>query len=257
MCHSVEGRHSVKVVSQRKLAEGVFDLLLKAPLVAAKAKPGQFVNLYCNDGIRLLPRPISICEYDKEEGFIRLVYSAIGGGTNFFSTLKEGDSIDILGPLGQGFPLEDVESSYIIGGGIGIPPLLQLAKELKGHKHILLGYRDEIFLLEDFKALDNVSIEVATESGSIGTKGNVLDCKPISQKATIYSCGPMPMLKALQQYGESHQCAGYLSLEERMGCGFGACVGCVCKIRTEDGIQHKKVCVDGPVFKLEEVCFHE
>lgn len=266
MCHPAHGRHTVTIKSNELLAEGIYDMVLDAPRVASIAKPGQFVNLYCQDGMNLLPRPISLCEYDREEGTIRLVYAVVGKGTEAFSKLEAGQQIDVLGPLGKGFPISEQEEEHLIlGGGVGVPPLLQLAKELKGSLKVVLGYRDEPFLLEDFEALakakGNMEVKVATDSGKVGTKGTVMNhYEETDGGAKVYSCGPSPMLKAIQTKALSLDQYGYLSLEERMGCGFGACVGCVCRIKTKDEagqetIEHKKVCKDGPVFKLQEVDF--
>ena len=167
------------VTSQVQLAEGIYDLRLAAGEIAAQAVPGQFVSLYSKDGSRLLPRPISLCGIDKEKGELRLVYRVAGAGTKEFSALAAGDTIDVLVPLGNGFPLLEGKKAFLIGGGIGIPPMLQLAKalnEINGSEMVqsVIGYRDShMFLKEEFEAYGLVT--VATEDGSVGTKGNVLD----------------------------------------------------------------------------------
>ena len=162
------------VTSQVQLAEGIYDLRLAAGEIAAQAVPGQFVSLYSKDGSRLLPRPISLCGIDKEKGELRLVYRVAGAGTKEFSALTAGDTIDVLGPLGNGFPLLEGKKAFLIGGGIGIPPMLELAKQLNCEKQIILGYRNsDMFLLDEFKKQGEVYI--ATEDGSMGSKGNVLD----------------------------------------------------------------------------------
>ena len=167
------------VTSQVQLAEGIYDLRLAAGEIAAQAVPGQFVSLYSKDGSRLLPRPISLCGIDKEKGELRLVYRVAGAGTKEFSALTAGDTIDVLGPLGNGFPLLEGKKAFLIGGGIGIPPMLELAKALNkvnGGEMVqsVIGYRDShMFLKEEFEAYGSVT--VATEDGSVGTKGNVLD----------------------------------------------------------------------------------
>ena len=248
-----------KILSKRRLNATMTWLVIDAPLVARKAKPGQFINLYCQDGSRLLPRPISICEVNKEERQLRIVYRVAGKGTAEFSSYSKGDEVEILGPLGNGFPLDRMEEgkkAFLIGGGIGIPPMLELSRELKGEKQIILGYRDELFLNEELAK--NGTVYLATEDGSAGTKGNVLDaiCAEGLSADVIYACGPTPMLRALKAYAEEKGIECWLSLEERMACGVGACLGCVCKSKEVDSHSHvhnKRVCKDGPVFLSTEV----
>ena len=201
--------------SQEKLAEGIYSMWLDAPEMAKAAVPGQFIAVYTNDQSKLLPRPISICEADKENGRLRIVYRIAGAGTKEFSAYKEGDTLDIMGPLGNGFPLKK-KKAFLIGGGIG------------------------------------------TEDGSVGTKGNVIDAIR-AEKLTadiIYACGPTPMLKALKAYAMENGIECYISLEEKMACGIGACLGCVCHSRDIDehsNVRNKRICKDGPVFRAEEV----
>ena len=245
----------VTVVSQKEIGTGIFDLVIKTESIAKEAKAGQFVSVYSNDGSRLLPRPISLCGIDKEAGTLRLVYRVAGKGTDEFSKLVPGDKVKVLGPLGNGFPILD-KKAFLIGGGIGIPPMLQLAKELNCQKTAVLGYRDELFLLEDFEKVCDTY--VATEDGSAGTKGNVLDA--IRQNAleaeVIYACGPTPMLRALKAFAEEQDMICYVSMEERMACGIGACLACVCKSKEKDehtNVNNKRICKDGPVFLSTEV----
>lgn len=243
------------VESQQQLTEDIFSMWIQAAPIAQEACPGQFVSVYCQDGSKLLPRPISLCEVDKERGAIRLVYRVVGGGTKEFSRYQQGDSIEVMGPLGNGFPLIH-KKAFLIGGGIGIPPMLELSKHLKGENQIILGYRDVRFLDEELAAHGKVVI--ATEDGSAGTKGNVLDAIRENglDAEVIYACGPTPMLRAIKQYAMENQIECYLSLEERMACGVGACLGCVCKSKDVDHHSHvhnKRVCKDGPVFRAEEV----
>ena len=247
------------VAGQEKLAEGVYSMWIDTEPVAAQAKAGQFVSLYSGDGAKLLPRPISICETDKEKGRIRLVYRVAGAGTEEFSRYQEGDTVDILGPLGNGFPLEGMagKKAFLIGGGIGIPPMLQLAKELDCENQAVLGYRDkELFLKEEFESY--ASVYVATEDGSAGTKGNVIDAiRENGLKAdVIFACGPTPMLRAIKAYALERGIPCYLSLEEKMACDIGACLACVCQSKEVDphsNVHNKRICKDGPVFKAEEV----
>ena len=199
----------------------------------------------------------SICEIDRKEHAIRLVFRVAGKGTEEFSRMEAGMRIDVMGPLGNGFSKKK-ETALLVGGGIGIPPMLALAQELECEKQIVLGYRDALFLQREFEAYGTVSI--ATEDGSAGTKGTVLDV--IQNKRlhaqTLYACGPLPMLRALKQYAAEQGIECQVSLEERMACGIGACLGCVCKSKEIDAhtnVNNKRICKEGPVFAAEEVEF--
>ncbi len=247
------------VLGQKVLAPGIYDCELKTTL-AQDARPGQFIALYPLDKSTLLPRPISICEVDREKGSLRIVYRVAGAGTSEFSALEAGDFVEILGVLGNGFPLDAVQegqTAFLMGGGIGVPPILELAKELNCRKQIIVGYRDAAcFLKEDFE--QNGEVYIATENGSVGTKGNVMDAiRENGLRAdVIYACGPMPMLRAIKAYAEEMGIPAYISLEERMACGVGACLGCVCKTKDVDAHSHvhnARICTDGPVFEAREV----
>ena len=249
------------VLSQEMLAEGIFSLWLETS-AAAEAKPGQFLSIYTNDGTKLLPRPISICEIDKEKGALRMVYRVTGEktGTKQFSELKAGDRIPVIGPMGNGFPLEEAKGkkAFLMGGGIGVPPILELAREVDcAEKQIVVGYRDcHTFLREEFEAAG--TLYISTEDGSVGTKGNVMDAirEKKLQADMIYACGPTPMLRAIKKYAEENNMECYISLEERMACGIGACLACVCKSREKDAhsnVNNKRICKDGPVFLSTEV----
>ncbi len=245
------------IVSQKCIGTDIYDMVLSFPRGAKEAKPGQFIAMYCEDGTKLLPRPISICGIDAENGTLRVVYRIAGEGTRLFSEMKEGDSLEVLGPLGNGFTMKE-EKAIIVGGGIGIPPMLELAKQLSCEKTVVLGYRDELFLKEEFDACTDVV--VATEDGSCGTKGTVIDAinEANVDGAVIYACGPMPMLKALAEYAEAHDMEAQISLEERMACGIGACLGCICKTKKKDhhtNVNNQRICKDGPVFDAKEVVF--
>ncbi len=247
-----------QVISQREIAPHIYDLWLRTSL-AAQAGPGRFIGVYPKNAGTLLPRPISICEVNGERTALRIVYRIAGQGTAEFSTLQPGDQTAVLGVLGNGFPLEEGRGKrcLLMGGGIGIPPMLQLAKQLDAEKSIVMGYRDgNLFLKEDFEKYGKVY--VATEDGSRGTKGNVMDA--IAENAlegdVIYACGPMPMLRAVRQYAMRQGIRAYISLEEHMACGVGACLGCVVKTREVDPHSHvhnARICTDGPVFDAEEV----
>ena len=247
------------VVSQEMIATDIYSLWLKAEEIAVQAKPGQFISVYTKDGAKLLPRPISICETSKETGMLRIVYRTVGAGTEEFSRYQAGDPVDIMGPLGNGFPLEEAaegKTAFLIGGGIGIPPMLELAKQLRCKKEVILGYRDVLFLNEEFAPYGDVVL--ATEDGSAGTKGNVIDAiREHGLKAdVIFACGPTPMLRALKEFAASENITCFLSLEEKMACGIGACLACVCKTKNVDEHSHvhnARICKDGPVFRAEEV----
>ena len=245
------------IIRQEEIADDIYSMWLKTEKIADAAKAGQFVSVYCQEGSRLLPRPISICEIEKSKNAIRLVYRVAGKGTDEFSKMSTGMQLKIVGPLGNGFPKKD-KKAFLIGGGIGIPPMLQLAKELDCEKQIVLGFRDELFLMDEFKAQGDVY--VATEDGSAGTKGNVLDAIRENglEADIIYACGPLPMLRALKEYAAEKKMECWISMEERMACGIGACLACVCKSKEKDAhsnVNNKRVCKEGPVFRAEEVEF--
>ncbi len=265
------------VVDQSSLGNGIYDLTLKTDKIAKAARAGQFVSVYSNDKSKLLPRPISLCGINRDEDTIRLVYRVTGEGTGTeeFSKLVMGDKVRLLGPLGNGFTVQPGKKACLIGGGIGVPPMLQLAKDINagivqtpgGEKNpgqsarvdmnIVMGYRDEnTFLLDEFK--EQAASFVATEDGSVGTKGNVIDA--IKENAleadVIYACGPMPMLRALKAYSTEHDMDCFVSMEERMACGIGACLACVCKTKDKDAhsnVNNKRICKEGPVFDAKEV----
>ena len=252
-------KETATVINQKEISPGIFDLKISFPGGADQAKPGQFVGIYCKDGGRLLPRPISICEIDKAEGTIRIVYRIAGSGTREISGWKEGDTFEILGPLGNGFTPGEGRA-IIVGGGIGVPPMLELARQMAGVKTVVLGYRDSgnMFLKEEFEAIADV--KVSTDDGSAGIHGTVVDA--IREYGitgdTIYACGPMPMLKALAEYAEEHGMEAQISLEERMACGVGACLGCIVKTKSRDhhtNVNNRRICKDGPVFDAREVSF--
>ena len=220
------------IIRQEEIADDIYSMWLRTEHIAAHAKAGQFVSVYCNDGSRLLPRPISICEIDKKDGAIRLVYRVAGKGTAEFSGMHTGAQLHIVGPLGNGFPKKE-KKAFLIGGGIGIPPMLQLAKELNCEKQIVLGFRDEGNVLDAIRE-------------------NGLDAE------IIYACGPMPMLRALKEYAEKNHIECWISMEERMACGIGACLACVCQSKEKDAhsnVKNKRICKEGPVFRAEEVEF--
>ena len=273
MCYNPLERKKYTIIKNTMLQPSIYEMQIQAPEIAQLAKPGQFVNLYCKDQSKLLPRPISICEVDKQAGWVRLIYAVVGSGTRLFSHMSEGETIDVLGPLGHGFSLEDAWEAkeeaakiLIVGGGVGTPPLLELAKTLKRNYQdkvdltIILGFRDDVYLAQEFSAYGKVY--VSTDSGREGYHGHVvglLEAQELEQKDIafdyIYACGPTRMLRGLQSFGLRQNNQGEFSLEERMGCGFGGCVGCVVAIKQDEDFEYMKVCKDGPIFDYRKVIF--
>ena len=250
-----------EVISSKMIEKDIYDLCLNYE-GAKDAKPGQFVGVFPESDAHLLMRPISICSFDDKT--LRLVYRVVGFGTDEFSKFKEGDSAIILGNLGNGFDVDLCKGKTVVlmGGGIGIPPMLGLAKTLKekgitDDVHAFLGYRDKnTFLDKEFEEVCNVHL--ASDNGEIGFHGNVVDAlKSSGIKAdVIMACGPMPMLKGIKYYAEGENIDAYISLEERMACGVGACLGCVVKTTKEDHHSHvnnARICTDGPVFDARDV----
>lgn len=252
---------TITIKSQESIGQGIFDLRASVEEIAGIALPGQFVSLYSGDLSRLLPRPISIC--DVEGDTLRLVYRRMGEGTREFSLLLPGEKIRVIGPLGNGYPAASRyqgKKAVLLGGGIGIPPLLFLAKELAAAGATVtavLGYRDrETFLSEDF--LPYARVLAATEDGSVGVKGNVLDVMREENIPgdVLFACGPAPMLRGVRGFSNEEKIPCFLSLEERMACGIGACLGCVCRTTETDEhslVKNARVCRDGPVFPAEKI----
>jgi dihydroorotate dehydrogenase electron transfer subunit len=256
----------LRVVSNHQVAERIYRIRLAGGLVQQMKQPGQFVHVKCGTGIDpLLRRPISICDVNIEEGFMDMIYRVEGAGTKQLSQAAPETKIDVLGPLGHGFPVDHRkkgEHALLVGGGVGVPPLLYLAKQLvdKGVKVtsvVGFGTANQVFLQEELAELGDV--HVITIDGSMGLKGIVTDVLTDDHGLSaqdwdvLYACGPHPMLKALQE--RYHEKEAYISLEERMGCGIGACYACVCKPAETIEATYYKICSDGPVFPLQEVVF--
>ncbi|KUP08601.1 dihydroorotate dehydrogenase [Bacillus coahuilensis m2-6] len=243
----------------QEIAHNIYELEVEGTLVQDMNSPGQFVHIKVGEGEPLLRRPISIASINHHDEAFTMIYRKEGKGTTLLSTKKPGDTLDVLGPLGHGFPvhLEKGQKALLIGGGIGVPPLYELSKQLvsKGVEvtHVL-GFQTSsvAFYLKEFSLLGTTHI--ATVDGTLGSKGFVTDClreKNIDYDE-YYSCGPKVMLKALEETLTTAN--GYISLEERMGCGIGACFACVCHRQSDPtGNAYVKVCSDGPVFKAGEV----
>ena len=249
---------TMKVVSQQEIAPAIFELLLQGEMVEAM-KAGQFLHLRVPDDAHLLRRPISISSIDKANEQCRLIYRIEGSGTTIFSTLKTGDSLDVMGPQGNGFDLSDLEQHsrvLLVGGGIGVPPLFEVAKQL--HERgvdvtTVLGFatKDAAILEDELSQYSKVF--VTTDDGSYGIKGNVsvVIKKFDNEFDAIYSCGAPGMMKYINQTFSDHPRA-YLSLESRMACGMGACYACVLKVPDSETVS-QRVCEDGPVFKTGTV----
>ena len=245
------------VVSNEQIADKIFRIELQGGIVKEMNTPGQFVNIKVSNSYEfLLRRPISICEINKEKNTFVMVYRADGAGTKKISQLKKGEEVDVLGPLGKGYDvytLKEGQTALLVGGGIGVPPLYELAKQFKneGIKTIhILGFNNEkdVFYEDKFSELGRTY--VATADGTYGEKGFVTDVikKYDIEYDKYFSCGPFAMLKALTTMDEEK--IGYISLEERMACGVGACYACVCE--KQDG-SISRVCYDGPVYESTEI----
>ncbi len=234
-----------------------FDMQIYCPEIANAAKAGQFVHVQCEG--KTLRRPISICEINKSAGTIRLVFDIRGEGTRWLSGKKKGESLNILGPLGNGFDLVDTEKKVLfVGGGMGIPPLLEAAKAFKGKADAILGFKciDNSMLTDDFNQVCSEVI-MMSDDGSLGEKGfaTSLLCDRIlnNKYDVLYACGPSAMLKAVSKIALENNVKCYVSMEERMACGVGACLVCACKVKVNDKQAYKHVCKDGPVFNAKEI----
>lgn len=239
-----------------EIAPGIFDYVVEAPEIASEAKPGQFLHINCG-GRTILRRPISICDFG--EGFVRFAFQVKGEGTEKLSRLHADDLIDIMGPLGHGFEVTEGEKAVIIGGGIGVFPLLRLAAD-NPDAAVFLGFRTkELICMEDDFNEVNKNVTICTDDGSYGYNGFAVAAMGeylIDHKVDmIYCCGPTPMLKTVKQIAEFRGIPCQISLEQRMGCGVGACLTCVCETKDEGMAKYKQVCSAGPVFKSEEVVF--
>ena len=239
-----------EIVSNQPLTDSVFQMVLQGDTSAITA-PGQFVNLQL-DGL-YLRRPISVCDLEGDK--LTIVYKAVGKGTEQMSRMEAGEKVDILTGLGNGYDLSlSGDKPVLLGGGVGVPPMYLLAKELlkQGKKvSVILGFntKSEIFYEEEFKKL-GCDVTVTTVDGSYGTKGFVTTALEAMDYTYFYTCGPEPMLKAVYKASAT---SGQMSFEKRMGCGFGACMGCSCKTLTG----YKRICKEGPVMKKEEILWED
>lgn len=253
-------KHEMTIVKQKAIGRDIIKMVLQGELATEPIYPGQFLHVRVQNSLdTLLRRPISICEVNPTDETISMIYRVAGNGTKALFDRKPGERLDVLGPLGNGFPISQNKSgdiALLVGGGIGVPPLYELSKRLKGQGvqviHVL-GFQsgEASFYINEFHQLGLTYI--ATEDGTLGTAGyvtNVLNNEDLKFDR-LYACGPIPMLKALEEKYPNHE--AYLSLEERMGCGVGACFACVRKTVNGDGKGYVKLCSDGPVFKAGEV----
>lgn len=258
---------SGQVLANENIAPQHFLMEIEIPQIANRAKPGQFVHIRVSDNSDpLLRRPISLHRIDKEKGSVYLLYQVVGRGTELMSHFVPGQKVDLMGPLGNGFTLPEAENVTVIGGGIGVAPLFPLLSLLieAGKKiTVIFGARNKDYLLGiELVREMGLDIHTATDDGSVGHHGFVTDIfSQENQKIKpdyVYACGPEPMLAKVTEIAKVAGIPGEVSLEERMGCGVGACLSCVCKIKTvnDNGFKYKKVCQDGPVFNLQEVIFH-
>src|SRR5690625_16426 len=240
------------VTSVKKIADETYEMVLKNDYISENAIPGQFLHISIPNFT--LRRPISIADIDRESETVTIIYKRVGEGTDALTKFSSGMQVDVLGPSGEGFPIDaTISTALLIGGGVGIPPLYFLAKQLKEkgvQVNAILGFQTKagIFYEEKFKQLTNTFI--TTDDGSYGEKGLVTSVIPkIDSFERYYSCGPLPMMKAVKDSIQNVE--GYLSFEERMGCGVGTCLACVIPTNDEQG--YKKICQDGPVFRANEV----
>lgn len=245
--------YSCELVLKTELAPNIFDFVVKAPEISELAQTGQFLHIDCG-GKTLLRRPISICDYG--EGFVRFAFAVKGEGTEELAKREVGEFIDIMGPLGHGFKITPGEKAVVIGGGIGVFPLLSLVR--KTDSAVFLGFRNkDLVVMEDDYNEANSNVTICTDDGSYGYNGFAVTAmgEYLLENKTdmIYCCGPTPMLKAVKQIAEHMNIPCQLSLEQRMGCGIGACLTCVCETKDEGMGKHKQVCTCGPVFDSKEV----
>lgn len=256
--------YNCKILKQDVLNDEVYKILLEKPDMMPEVYPGQFFSISASsNGYPLLRRPISISRVDDDA--LEFTIKLMGSGTQLIKDTKIGETLDLLGPLGNGFILDNMTTnSIIVGGGIGIAPVKELARVMKRELNesipVLLGFRDEPYDIEDFSKMSS-DIKIATESGVSGVKGFVTtilkEKLDIKKPDMVYVCGPHVMLKAVSELCNQYGVETQLLMEERMACGIGACLVCTCAIKDKGSIKNKRVCKDGPVFYGSEVAFNE
>lgn len=253
-------QEEMTVVKQIELAPHIYELTLAGELVQEMSMPGQFIHIRVPRTDLLLRRPISLAEISKETGTCKIIYRADGDGTRVLAEFKTGDSVDVLGPLGKGFPIDMIEEGdvvHVIGGGIGVPPLYELGRQLKAKNANIVfmnGFADKslVYYEEAFKTLGTVLI--ATDNGSYGASGHVgilMDQVAEQEPKAVFACGAKGLLKSVESHYPDHPHV-YISMEERMACGVGACYACVCQSKKDPSV-NVKVCDEGPVFRAGEI----
>lgn len=246
------------LVGKQQLTASVYSYTIRCPEIASQARPGQFVHVRV-EGFSLR-RPISICGIDAENGLLRMVFEVRGRGTEALARVAQGQSIDLIGPLGNGFTPPSDQQVVLVGGGIGVPPLLELAARVGGRATAILGFRtaSAVILADAFRS-SGCDLRIATDNGSEGYHGLVTGLleKRLAEgvPGMICACGPMAMLKGVVGIAQAHGVPTQVSLEERMGCGVGACLVCACRTVRDGREIFAHVCKDGPVFNGEEVVF--
>lgn len=252
-----------EILKMEKLAPSIYKMTISSEYVAQNAKPGQFVNVKCSEGINaLLRRPISICDVDREKNAFDIVFQIKGIGTEYLAQKPVGSKVDIIAPLGNPFQVSpQYKRVAVVGGGIGVFPLLYLLKQYKeADRSAFLGFRNREFavLTNEFENAAQ-KLQVSSDDGSIGHKGLITDLlqKDLEKGSfdIIFTCGPTPMIRKVAQMAEDYNVKCQVSLEQRMGCGIGACLVCACKTRLGEDWEYSHVCKDGPVFWSEEIVF--
>jgi len=252
-----------RVTQTKKISDKIFSMTFTCPEIAKHAKMGQFINIYLDRAEMILPRPISIQNVDKTAGTIEIMYLVVGKGTAYMAELPTGYELNIAGPLGKGVSYNGESKLALIGGGIGVPPLYYTARQVLEQNpgaeiRAYIGFRDKaaVVLVEELRAL-GVKVLVTTDDGSYGAKGNALEVFKSDDfdADCIFTCGPHGMLRAIAQHAVDSNISCQVSMEERMGCGIGACVVCAIAIKNpnDDDFTFKRVCEDGPVFNAKEV----
>ena len=248
-------RHEVEIVDNRELTDGVYRLTFRDEYIASHAKPAQFVDVYSNDPTRLMPRPFGVAEVNGDE--VSLMFAVVGKGTAEFAELQAGDAVRVRGPLGNSFKTKEPANYVLVAGGLGVPPLVRAAQAIAGMQGAtstaVFGYRNDHFAEEYVSRYADWSWSIDDAEGNVVDLLNKLeqgdDLKAYDRKPIILSCGPLPMMKAVAAWAAERGIPAQLSMEQRMGCGYGACV--LCTIDTVDG--RLKVCSDGPVFTREQL----
>lgn len=248
-----------EVLKNEQIDGYIYEMVINCPEITLIALPGQFVHIKTGNSIKtLLRRPISISKLNKAEGRISLVYQVVGSGTELMRHIKAGEMVDMIGPIGNGFPVIKGKKCAVVGGGIGIAPLLELCANVEDCE-AFLGYRSTPYKLDAFKS-HTKAVHIATDDGICGHKGFVTELieSRIKDFDVVYTCGPKLLMSKIKAMCGREGVECYVSVEERMGCGIGACLVCACKAKGADGEWHyKKACVDGPVFRAEEVSFDD